>query len=436
MRFDIRRAVPLAVLGAAAALPVQHARAGAYQLHENSTVSLGQAFAGAGSAADTAATVFNNPAGMTQLDGLQLYGGGSLIAPSFTFHGSDTSVFGAPIAGTTNANGGHDAFVPYGYVSYRVNDRVAVGFAMTSPFGLETYYGPAFVGRYQADKTDLTTLDLNPNIALKVTNWLSLGAGFSANRATAEFNTAINSETVGLSAFGPFLPGPLPDGLFHLRDADNWAYGYNLGALLLLDPATRLGITYRSRIQHDFNGTANFTVPYPLTLIPTLQSGPASTKLVLPDTADASLTHVFSPRWTGYADLSWTDWSLERALNVFRSNGVPVALTPENYRNTVFGTIGASYRLNDQITVRGGVGYDMTPTDNQYRDARVPDDTRTLLAVGASYSCSPRTTLDIAYSHVFVASPTIDQVSSTGDTLTGSYRDEIDIVSVGVRSAF
>jgi long-chain fatty acid transport protein len=113
-----------------------------------------------------------------------------------------------------------------------------------------------------------------------------------------------------------------------------------------------------------------------------------------------------------------------------------VALTPENYKNTVFGTVGASYRLTEQITLRSGVGFDLTPTDNEYRTARVPDDKRALIGLGGSYRFSPRTTVDLSYSHVFVDSPSIDEVSSTGDTLVGSYHDHIDIVSVGVRTAF
>jgi long-chain fatty acid transport protein len=415
-----------------------HARAAwaaAYQLHENSAVSIGTAFAGAGSAADTPATAFNNPAGLTELEGLQFDGGGSLIAPSFTFHGSATNeFFGTPVSGNNNANGGHAAFVPYGYMSWRINDRFAVGLALTSPFGLSTYYGPDFVGRYSADKTLLTTIDINPNIAYKVNDWLSIGVGFSADRATAEFATAINSPVLAYGATGQVLP--LQDGLFRLRDSGNWAFGYNAGALIKLDPSTRIGITYRSRIQHNFSSTADFSVPYPLSLDPALANGPARTKLVLPDTADISITHVFTPRLTGYADAAWTNWSLEKSLNVYRTSGQLIAATPENYNDTVLATIGASYALTNQFTVRGGVGYDVTPTTNANRDVRVPDDNRYLLGVGASYRVTPRSTVDVAYSHVFVDSPSVNEVSTTGDALSGTYSDHVDIVSLGLRTVF
>ena len=430
----VQYSAALAALSVAASWPAQQARAGAFQLRENSTVSLGTAFAGAGSAADTPATAFNNPAGLTQLLGTQIYLGGNLIAPSFTFEGSATNAFGRPISGASDRDGGDPAFVPYGYATHRINDRFSVGLAITVPYGLTTYYGAGFVGRYQADKTLLSTVDINPNIAWKVTDWLSLGAGFSANEATAQFSSAINSQTLGFAATRRILP--LPDGLFRLRSENDWAFGYNVGALITISPTTRVGLTYRSRIQHDFSGNADITVPSPLSLSPALRSGPAGAKLVLPDTAGISVTHVFSPKWTGYADVTWTNWSLFKSLDVYRSTGQQLSSTQERYNDSYFISAGASYALNDRVTLRGGAGFDATPTTDQYRTARVPDANRYLLATGASWRFLPRTTVDFGYSHVFVDSPSIHETSSTGDVLSGSFNNSIDIVSLGLRTAF
>ncbi len=407
--------------------------AAAFQLKEDSAVGLGTAFAGAGSSADTPATVFDNPAGMTQLKGLQIQLGGSLIAPSFTFHGTSTNAFGQPNSGANGRDGGTLALVPHGYVTYQLTPDLTIGLALTTPFGLSTIYGANFLGRYNADKTDLRTININPAIAYKVTPWLSLGAGLSAQYASAEFATGINSSTIATSAFR--RPTSLPDGYFRL-EGDSWSFGYNFGALIQPTATTNIGLAYRSRVQQTFSGTADFVVPAPLSLNNAFRSSAASAKVVLPDTATISVTQILSPAWTAYADFNWTNWEQFRMLNVYRDNGTLVNSTPEHYRNGFFVSAGASYKLNEQWTLRAGTAFDQSPVTNSYRTARVPDQDRTWLAIGASYKIMPNLTLDAGYAHVFVRDAQILEVSSTGDVLKGTYQNSIDLLSLGARMQF
>lgn len=104
----MRRPASVAALAVAVTVlaATGHAHAAAFQLREDSAVGLGTAFAGSGSAANTPATVFNNPAGVTQLPGLQVALGGSLIVPSAVFRGSAVNAFGRPISGVDNADAG------------------------------------------------------------------------------------------------------------------------------------------------------------------------------------------------------------------------------------------------------------------------------------------------------------------------------------------
>lgn len=428
----IRSALLLVPL-AAVTLPSHQAQGAAFQLRENTAVGLGMAYAGSGSAADTPATVFNNPAGMTQLPGLQVDLGAALILPSFTLNGTATDAFGLPIPGTNNADGGNPAGVPYGYVTYQVSPDVSVGLALTTPFGLATYYGPDFIGRYQADKTNLETVDINPAIAWKVASWLSLGAGFSADHANAEFATGINSTAVAYGALGQLLP--LPDGLFRLK-GDSWAYGYNFGALVTPHPGTNIGLTYRSRLYQKFSGSVTYNVPLPLSLSPAFQNGNGSAKLNLPDTAEISLTQALSPRWTGYAAVSWTDWSIFKNLDIYGNNGELINATQQNYKNSFYISAGASYRATDKLTLRGGIAFDETPVQTAYLTARVPDADRYWLAIGASYQLSPRATADFGYAHVFVDDSTIHEYSATYDLLQGTYNNHINILAADLRLKF
>ncbi len=422
----------LAAWAAALLLP-SLAHASAFQLKEDSALQLGTAFAGSASSAESPSTVFDNPAGMTQLPGLQVQLGGTVIVPSFTFRGTNRTALGQPVTGSDNRDGGNPALVPNGYVTYKITPSLSVGLALTTPFGLTTTYGPGFVGRYQADKTELKTLNINPAVAYQVTNWLSLGAGLSAQYGRAEFTSALNSRTLAFSATG--RPLALPDGYFRLR-GDDWSFGYNLGALIQPGPHTNIGFAYRSRVQHQFEGTADFIVPAPLNSSARFANSGGNAKLVLPDTATASITQGLGPNWTVYAEIAWTNWSQFKTLNAFRDNGTLLSSTPQHYHNTFNASLGAAYKVTDALTLRAGTAFDKTPVSNAYRTARVPDQDRTWLAVGASYKVFQGTVLDVGYAHVFVKDSRIDEVSATGDRLQGRYSNSIDIMSVGTRTAF
>ena len=415
------------------AFNISGAHAAAFQLKEDSAYHLGTAFAGSGSTANTPSTVFDNPAGMTELPGLQFQAGASIVIPSFTFKGSATDAFGRPIRGEDNRDGGNVALIPHTFVTYRVAPRVTLGLAVTAPFGLATTYGPNFVGRYHADKSDLKTFNVNPAVAYQVADWLSLGAGFSVQYARAEFTSFLNSSTIGSQALG--RPVNLPDGYFRLR-GDDFAFGWNVGALLKPGPQTNIGLSYRSRIQQNFEGTADYIVPAPLNLNNRFRNSGGNAKLVIPDTATISITQGVGPNWTVSAEASWTNWSQFKNLTAFRDDGTLLTSTPQRYDNSYFVALGAAYKLNEALTLRAGTAYDKSPVSNAYRTARVPDESRIWIAAGASYKVLPHTTLDFGYAHIFVKDSRLNEVSATGDVLSGRYNSSVDIISFGTRSAF
>jgi long-chain fatty acid transport protein len=226
--------------------------------------------------------------------------------------------------------------------------------------------------------------------------------------------------------------GPQPDGLFRLRGHD-WAFGYNFGGLIQPAPGTNIGITYRSRLEHEFDTQASFTVPPTLAGVPAFASGESRTKLILPDNATISLTQKLTSRLTGYANFTWNDWSLLKNLAVYRTNGALIDNTVLNYKNSIFISIGASYQVNDKLTVRAGTAFDQSPVRDAYITPRVPDDNRYWLALGASYKVLPNATIDVAYVHIFAEKPSINELSITDDLLSGYFQGHIDVASIGVR---
>ena len=104
MSNSIRRKAFTGALGLMAALASGHtAWASGFQLREQSSEGLGNAFAGATAKAYNLSTIFYNPAGMTRLEGNQVAGSATLIMPVAKFEGTNTVTGGATPGKTTGS---------------------------------------------------------------------------------------------------------------------------------------------------------------------------------------------------------------------------------------------------------------------------------------------------------------------------------------------
>ncbi len=137
------------------------------------------------------------------------------------------------------------------------------------------------------------------------------------------------------------------------------------------------------------------------------------------------------------ADVTRTFWapSFDAVTVDFQSNQ-PNNVLPFHYRDTTFSSIGADYRLSDTLTLRGGVAYDQTPTTAEHRDVRVPDTSRKWLSLGLTWAPSEKAEYSFGYTHLFTKDPTVDQVSATGSTLSGSYDVAGDVLAASINYKF
>ena len=370
------------------------ASAAAFQLWEQNASGLGTAFAGSAAVADNASTIFFNPAGMTQLTGFQLSAGVSGVGPSYKFRNE-----GSTSTGGNGGDAGGWAAVPNAYFSWQLSPDLYLGFGVSVPFGLSTEYdSSSWVGRVQAVKSEIKTVNYNPSVAYRVNDVVSLGFG-------------VNYQTID---------GELTSALSRLK-ADDSAWGWNAGALFTLSPAMRVGVSYRSAIDYKLEGKANGVVPI-------------NADFKLPDTFIMSVWQQVSDRWEAMGDLSYTRWSSLDALNV-KSSNTGNLLTSEtfNYDNSWRFAWGAAYKTSDSMKVKFGIAYDRTPVSNADRSARVPDNDRVWFSLGGQWNAGQAGKVDVGYSYLYVKDPTIAQtkmVGGTANTLRGSYDAGAHIVGV------
>ncbi len=421
--------------------------AGGFAIFEQSVKGLGNAFAGSAAVAEDAATLFFNPAGLTRLDDSEFDAAGHLIIPSLGFRdrGShlNRTVGGAPITASDEGDGAHLALIPNLNYAHSYDERLKFGAAVNVPFAFLTDYEAGWQGRYHALRSDGEAINLNASAAYRFNELLSIGVGFNAQYIDATFSNALDFSTLCLGnpasapacrAFGLTTPGrPATDG--HVEFSGNdWSYGYNVG--LLLEPAntTRIGVHYRSHIEHEVSGEADFTVPAPAFAAATgaFQDTGASATLDLPDSLTLSAYHQLDERWAVLGDINWTHWGrFDQVVLRFDNPRQPPLVTPQDWEDTFRYALGVTYRPERHLILRSGLAYDETPIPNpRLRSPRIPDQDRVWLTFGASYQHSETLSIDVGYAHLFIDDAATDNTEViTGHVLTGEFEGEVDILA-------
>ncbi|MGO9446962.1 MAG: OmpP1/FadL family transporter [Thiobacillaceae bacterium] len=410
--------------------------ASGFALTEQSASGLGNAYAGQAASAQDASTVFFNPAGMTLIPGKQLVLAGSLIDLSARFSNSGSTAAPLQALGDSGGDAGSLAFVPSFYYVQPIDPSISVGLGVNVPFGLKTEYDQAWIGRFLAVTSQVQAINVNPSVAYKVNDVVSLGLGASVQRADATLSNMVNYSAAAGGLLGPDLAG------LATVKANNYGWGYNGGALFNLGD-TRIGVAYRSKISYKLDGNVSFSnVPGPLAAVPQLQNGPITADLTVPATASLSVVQKLAPTLDLLADATWTGWSCFNILTVSTPAGAVVSSTTENSNDTMRYSLGLTYTPDTTYAWRAGIAYDQTPVPALYVTPRLPDADRTWLALGGQYRMDRQNAIDFGYAHVFFRNlnttnsvNNANALAGTG-TLVGSYSDHVDILSAQYTHTF
>lgn len=432
-RLSVKRAVVSALSFLAVSVSCVSYGAG-FAIIEQSVSGLGTAYSGGSSQADDPSTVFFNPAGMTRLKGTQGTAGLSAIKTSFKFHNSDsthilTPLTGEGLTGTNGGDAGTLGLVPNLYVVTNRDNGWYFGLGVGAPFGLVTDYDTDWVGRYHALKSGITSINLNPSVAMKTGN-LSIGAGLNAMYMEGEFSQAIDYGTATAALGG--IP-QREDGKAVIT-ADSWGYGYNIGLLYELSENTRMGLAYRSRVTQNLKGDAEFTaLAKTRALLAAVGSKAAdntdvSSDVTLPDTISFGVYHRIDPKLAFTADVLWTNWSTINELRMVFENGTSDSVTTLDWEDTWRISAGMTYAYSDKLDLRCGIAYDEAPVPSaSKRTPRLPDNDRIWLSLGGGYRLSDSSTLDVAYAHIFANAAKIDKSPVGEDALKGGLKGSAQV---------
>ncbi|MEW6450733.1 MAG: outer membrane protein transport protein [Pseudomonadota bacterium] len=425
------RAVLLASLGVSAL--AGKAGAGGFQMQQNAS-GLGNAYAGSAAVAEDASTIFYNPAGMSELKNVEVSFGGTFTRQSYQF-ANQGSIGTYNSAGATGGDAGRPIVAPNAYLSVRLSNALTAGIGFGSPFAMHTSYDTPWLGGAQGNELKIRTYNINPSLAWKINETVSVG--FGVNWQTMQMNYQRQLATV------PVVPPGLPGNTPLTLDLDDSAWGWNVGALFKLTPATKLGVSYRSRIKHSLNGA--MVGGSPIQLVNTAVGGNITTGVTLPDQFIASLSHRFNERWELLGDVSWTGWSSFRDLDIYKVTGggasstTPASTLRADFRNTWRVALGATYTVNDAVKLRMGVANDESPIKGAAtRPVWLPETKSIWLSGGVQWRFKETAKLDIGAAYLTMRETDIDnnQTASTLGRVTGTYRNSTWILGLQYSAGF
>jgi long-chain fatty acid transport protein len=352
--------------------------------------------------ADDPSAIFYNPAGLVQLPGLRVLGGFSVILPH-----TEIVTQSGPFNDNTFANS-QARVVPHFFATYKLNERVWLGLGLNSPFGLGIKYNDNWPGRFNLIKADIQTLNINPTVAVKITDYLSVGGGLDIMYFNFNLKRAFPL---------PFLG----EQTLHLA-GDTWGLGFNLGVLLRPRPDLSIGVSYRSQISQQLSGPAQVQPYYPL-------NTRASGGIILPDQIFAGIMVRPVEKLSVEAGVIWTRWSLFQNFNVKFDNALGFLSERKAWHNTWRGQIGVEYKALPWLDVRGGYSLENEPMPDQYVDYLVPtSNLRHNFSCGTGFRWGSAT-LDLAYTLVYMPARFVNSSAAPG-VLPSTFQNRLSHVIV------
>lgn len=381
------KAAAAAVMAVCAASAAQ---AAGFMLTEQSAGSLGRAYAGVGVDGTDISGVFYNPATMTLHPGTQIQAGFVAVGLDLAYEGNN---------GATENGAANTQPIPFGYISHQMTDNMWIGLSMTVPFGMGTEFDDNWALAWRGISAQVLTFDFNPNVAWKLSDKVSLGAGLSIQYASADLKMKQYQATdQGIASLDSEV------------DADSIAWGWNIGLMWSPLDNLRFGLSYRSSVNHNADGDLTIDnaringIPITAAMAGASEGlarvygsmgvYDASATLATPAWAMATAAWDVNDLVSLYATFRWTDWSSFDELTI---KSVPSPPITNKWQDTYLFSVGTDLRFTNWWTFRAGIGYETSPIDNpEYRTAIIPDADRWWFALGSSFKATDNLQLDVS----------------------------------------
>ncbi len=415
-----KKSVLLASTAVALSMVASSAFAGAFALREQSSYFQGMSFAGYGTSGGSISSMYWNPASLIGAQqGLTIEAHNTGLFPSSDINGTLSGGF----LGTSSIGSGDiasDAFIPASYAAYRLNEKLIFGVGINAPFGLSTKPEQNWAAQFYSRSSSVFSLNVNPTVALQINDMFAIAIGVQAQYLDVSLKSADATSGAGFPRSNQI-------------SGDDIGFGVTAGLTVRPFEGTEIGLGYRSGVGHDLDGD--------------LFAGGVTTAIglgvVTPDMINLSAKQKVTDKIRVLGTVEWTNWSRlksPRAIN--DATGAEATVLHFNYDDGWFFSLGGEYDFSEKLTFRGGVGYEISPIDEDIRSTRLPDNNRWWLSAGASYTFNEHLAFDVGYTHIIPESTDINIDSSHQDynaafgTYSGDVDSSVNIISAALRYKF
>lgn len=392
------------------ALCCQQAWAGGIDLYEIGTDNVGLANAGAAARAQGPSTIAYNPAGMSYLPGTQITGGLQVLYGDVSFNRDS----GTNTAGSGSGNSLDP--IPGGsfFVTHELDDHWNVGFGTYGDFGLAENYDNEWSGRYFIQNASLVGLSMVPSVSYRFNEQWSIGVGVKAMYGELKTQTAIDRSPLGFT--------DRTDGQFKYKDS-TWGYGANVGVIYAPQPGTRIGLTYTSQV--DLNFEDRLDVKGDGRLLERINNKQTDLDFKVPQTVTLSVFQQMDPKLALLASVNWQDWSKFGDIGVqvdTTAFGSQSTTVNAHFKDTWHLSLGAQYQATEQWLWNVGVAYDSSAVSDSNRSVIVPVNEAWRLGTGATYALDKDTDVNVSWALIWLGDMPDQQTKTvSGNTISGQY---------------
>ena len=372
-----------------------------------------------------ASSLFFNPGAMGFMDHNSIMIGTNPIFASNTYWDSENPNSSYQISSNNPTGTPFHAYAVWG----PSESRFKFGIGVVTPFGSGVNWGTSWSGRDLLNEIDLSAIQVQPTLAFKINEKLSIGGGLDITFGSVRLTRSI------------FLLGregsteQYFEGSTELDGNANTALGYNLGIFYKVSDFVDLGLSYRSEVTVKVEGgNTEFVVPQSISAgFP--EGNTFSAELPLPSVIGLGATFHINERFDLGAQFDWVGWSAYKSLDIEFAQTTPLLQNTSslrNYEDSWVLHLGGEYRFDSNVQVRAGFYYDTTPVQDGYMTAETPDNDRLGLTAGVGYDFG-RLQLDLSFLYIHSAqreqttehainAGTLDPVTGTRDVLPGTYK--------------
>ena len=346
--------------------------------------------------ANTAAAVYYNAAGLSQIDESSLQVGFYAIS-------IDTE---AKVGGGKFKLDDDIQLAPQIYSAFRINEKVVLGLGINSPFGLSSDWGDNTSFRSTATSSELKYATAWFVGSYQVNECFSLGGGIGVHHADIDLRRGIAA----------------PGDEFSFK-GDDQAVSWTVSALWQPSEKHSFGAVYRSK--------TDFTLEGKVEAFPYAPQNNGQIDFTTPATFAVGYSYRPNKQWNIEVNVEWVNWD-ELGTLTLEQDGAPGTPIPFEWDDSYVYSIGAEYDFGNGYLGRFGYNFIESSQPDQFYNPGIADADRHWLTIGLGHK-GECWSWDAAYQYAF-SDREVD--SAMDPRVNGDYKTRAHSFSLTARYEF